>query len=683
MLLTQTSVPAVLDQRSRAIAGVLERLTDAMADMSPQLRKAAAFVLDHPSEVGLASVRELADAAGVKPNTLVRMARATGFDGFDDFRAPFRDDLRMNSFSSRAHWLQELSAGGKLGSLYAEIVNATMTNLQRTFTGVTAEELTTIADAIVASRRTYVIGVGANYALAQNFAYLAGMAVEHVVAVPREGNVPMDTVVRAGAADVVVAMTFEPYRSEVVAAARAAHRQDATIVAITDSHGSPIAIGADYVLLAATDTPQFFPSTLAAAALLETLASFIVADSRKEVVQAIEPIPRTPPTTWRVLERGPMTSTAAHGDASRYTAPQRAMDPSVYLDPAVYEQDVRTVLASSWQYACHASDIPEPGDYVAFDVAGESLFIVRESDGSVGTFFNVCMHRGHLLLDGRGSRRQITCPYHAWAYRLDGTLRRAPHAEGRAGFDANEICLTSVRTEDFHGFLFVNLDDEASSMDEEYPGIREALTAFLPTIDRMRPLERREFVADSNWKIAVENYNECYHCKVAHPSFSKGVVLPDSYSITPVGRCLHHHAESAPDQYYDIDYDASPNAARYASFYLWPLFSFQVYPGPVLNTFCWRPESVDRTPFAREWFTLEGVDSDTVRTVAEEDANTTVAEDLRLVRSVQRGLASRGYRPGPLILDPDMGVNSEHTVAAIKEWYLEGQIVHEAGRGAD
>jgi len=354
-----------------------------------------------------------------------------------------------------------------------------------------------------------------------------------------------------------------------------------------------------------------------------------------------------------------------------YVRPQRAMDPVVYLDPTVFEREQRRVLATTWQFACHSSQLGQPGDYVAFEVAGQSVFTIRDGDGSIRSFYNVCLHRGHELLEGSGSRRLIVCPYHAWSYRLDGTLHKAPHAPGREGFDPAEICLTSIRTEDFHGFVFVNLDLTAPSIDETYPGIREAFGEFLPSVGRMRPLDRRDFVAESNWKVAVENYNECYHCRTAHPSFSKGVVLPDSYTITPIGKCLHHSAESSPRQYYEIDLEASPNADRYSSFYLWPLFTFQVYPGPILNTFCWRPESVDRTPFFRGWYTLDGRDSEVVRTVADEDARTTVAEDLDLVRSVQRGLASRGYRPGPLIIDPEMGVNSEHTVAAIKAWYQE------------
>lgn len=356
---------------------------------------------------------------------------------------------------------------------------------------------------------------------------------------------------------------------------------------------------------------------------------------------------------------------------SPYTTAQKAMDPSVYLDPAVFAREQQTVLATTWQFACHVSALEDVGDYVSFQIGSESLFTVRDADGEIRTFYNVCMHRGHQLVEGSGSRKLIVCPYHAWSYKLDGALNRAPAAEGRPGFDSSAICLTPIQTDNFLGFLFVNLDPEAPSMDETYPGIREAISTFLPSIGRMTPVERRDFVAESNWKVAVENYNECYHCKNVHASFSKGVVLPDSYTIKPIGKCLNHAADSSPDQYYEIDLDASPHAAEYSSFYLWPLFSFQIYPGPILNTFCWRPSAVDSTPFFREWFTLDGEPSDTVAHVAQEDSETTVAEDLDLVRSVQKGLASRGYQPGPLILDPDMGINSEHTVAAIATWYRE------------
>jgi len=286
--MSRTSVPNTTERGE--VAAVLERLGSRMPDLSPQLRKAAAFVLDQPDEVGLASVRDLAEAAGVKPNTMVRMARAAGFSGFEDFREAFRDEMRSRrgGFPDRAEWLQGLSAGGELGALFADIASATLDNVGRMYTATPVEDMRAIADRIVGSRRTYVIGVGANYSLAQGFAYLAGMALDHVVAVPRQGNVPIDSIVRAGPADVVMSMTFTPYRSEVVEATDAARDQGSTIVAITDSHGSPIAVGADHVIIAPSESPGFFPSTLAAGAALEMLASLIVADANRSVVTAID-----------------------------------------------------------------------------------------------------------------------------------------------------------------------------------------------------------------------------------------------------------------------------------------------------------------------------------------------------------------------------------------------------------
>lgn len=139
--------------------------------------------------------------------------------------------------------------------------------------------------------------------------------------------------------------------------------------------------------------------------------------------------------------------------------------------------------------------------------------------------------------------------------------------------------MEDMRTEELLAFYFVNLDSEAPAMDEVSPGVRQAMEDFLLTIRQMAPIERLDLVADSNWKVAVENYNDCYHCATAHKSFSKGVVLPDIYTIKPIGKCLNPQAQSSPQQYYEIDYEASPHAAGYRSCYLWPLFTFQIYPG--------------------------------------------------------------------------------------------------------
>ena len=269
---------------------VLERLAKLSPDLTPQLRKAAQHLLDNANDIAISSVREIASDADVKPNTLVRLGRALGFDGYEDFRRPFREELRQGreSFPDRARWLQSLAKGGRHGGLFSDMAASTMENIEQLFAGTTVSEVKAAADAIVAANTTYVVGVGVLYALAHNFAYLAHMALDSVVAVPRDGLIPIDDLARAEKGDVVLAMTFRPYRREVVEAVFAAAEQGAEVIAVTDSLSSPIARGAARSFIVPTETPQFFTSTIGAAALLETVMAFVVADADPEVIASID-----------------------------------------------------------------------------------------------------------------------------------------------------------------------------------------------------------------------------------------------------------------------------------------------------------------------------------------------------------------------------------------------------------
>ncbi len=282
--MNDTNVP------SSGTAPLLDELVHRLPGLSPQLRKAAQYVIDHPSHVGVSSIREIAEAAAVKPNTLVRMAQAVGFDGFEGFREPFRESLRTGrqSFPDRARWLQSIAKGGRHGGLFSDMAESALENIERMFAGITAREVKTAADRIVAARRTYVVGVGVSYALAHNFAYLARMALTSVIAVPQEGSLPVDDIARAGRKDVVLAMTFEPYRTEVVDAVRVAREQGARTIVITDSRASPVVLASHQAFVVPTETPQFFTSTIAAAAMLETLMAFVVADADADVIANID-----------------------------------------------------------------------------------------------------------------------------------------------------------------------------------------------------------------------------------------------------------------------------------------------------------------------------------------------------------------------------------------------------------
>ena len=269
---------------------VLSRLAEQLADLTPEIRKAASYIIENPNEIGVSSIREIAKAADVKPNTLVRMARSCGFDGYEDFREPFREEIRQGraSFPDRARWLQSLSKGGKLGGLYADMAASAIANIEGSFAATDAVRLKAAADAIVEARATYVLGVGINHMLARNFAYLADMAVDNVLAIPREGSLAIDDAARAGAGDVLLAMTFKPYRAEVVDAVEFARAQNVTIIGISDSPASPIVARSEHGFVVQTDTPQFFPSTVATAALLETLMAFVIADAAPDVIANIQ-----------------------------------------------------------------------------------------------------------------------------------------------------------------------------------------------------------------------------------------------------------------------------------------------------------------------------------------------------------------------------------------------------------
>ena len=347
---------------------------------------------------------------------------------------------------------------------------------------------------------------------------------------------------------------------------------------------------------------------------------------------------------------------------------------SYYYAPGVFELEKRAIFNRTWQYVCHLSRVAEPGRYCVRDIGDQSVVVLRDRGGELRAFHNVCQHRAHRLVEGAGRLgAAIVCPYHNWSYELSGELRLARHSEEVADFDRGTICLSRVRAETFCGFVFVNLDPDAEPMDTWYPGIADALAEYLPDPERLRPVCTREVTERCNWKVSVENYSECYHCRLNHPTFSNGVVEADSYDIVPHGRVLRHVTKSVPVESltYRVDPDSHPHALDYTSWFLWPTFSFQVYPGNVLNTYVWQAVDHRTTRVTRQWFAAEGAEPDLVESLAEQDLRTTVAEDVRLVESVQRGLESGGYRPAPLVIDPAGGVNSEHSIRALYEWLGE------------
>lgn len=269
---------------------VLKRLATELSDLTPEARKAATYVLENPREVGVSTVREIAEAANVKPNTVVRMARQVGFEGYDDFREPFRDAIRRGAadFPDRARWLQDMRKSGDLGGLYANMVQGALRNIEETFAGITSDQLQAAAEAIWSSRNVYTLGVGVNNSNARNFTYLASTGMVQFHAIPRSGSTAIDDLAWADKRDVMIAITSRPYRSEVVEAVRIARDQGITVIGVSDSPASPIIRGSQHGFVVCVDTPQFFPSSVSIIALLETLLSFVISVASDEVVARVD-----------------------------------------------------------------------------------------------------------------------------------------------------------------------------------------------------------------------------------------------------------------------------------------------------------------------------------------------------------------------------------------------------------
>lgn len=269
---------------------ILDRLLENFQNFSPQLRQAAQYIIDNPNEIGVNSMRRLAAAAAVKPNTLVRLAKALDYDSYESFREPFRDQLRRgtDSFPDRARWLQHIGRGGSHGQIYSQMAASAMNNIESLFSTISADDVKAAADAIIEAKTAYLLGLGSCYALINSLYYVGRMALDNLLIVPQQASLPIDDMARIGPGDVLFSATYHPYRRETVEATRMARRNGAFVIAATDSRTSPIAVKADIAFVVPMSTPQFFPSAVGMIALVEALLAFMVAGSDENAVQKIE-----------------------------------------------------------------------------------------------------------------------------------------------------------------------------------------------------------------------------------------------------------------------------------------------------------------------------------------------------------------------------------------------------------
>ncbi len=355
----------------------------------------------------------------------------------------------------------------------------------------------------------------------------------------------------------------------------------------------------------------------------------------------------------------------------------RMLPREAYVDPAVLAWERRTFFAG-WVCVGRSADVAEVGSQRAVAAGSAGVLLTRAEDGVLRAFANTCRHRGHELLPcgSEARKRGIVCPYHAWSYRLDGSLLGAPSFRDVAGFDPDEFGLLALPCHEWHGWVFVDESGLAGDF-AEHVGALEGIVAPYAPAD-LRVLATHEYEIAANWKILVENYQECYHCSMIHPELCQ-VSPPESGANLDlpgdwVGgwMSLRDDAEtmSLDGRSAGVLIEGLAETERRTVMYvaLFPNLLVSLHPDYVM-THRLTPRAADRTHVECAWlFPASAADRDGFDPAYAVDFwDLTNRQDWSACEAVQRGLASEHAVPGPLAPEED-GV--QHFVARVARGYL-------------
>ena len=346
-----------------------------------------------------------------------------------------------------------------------------------------------------------------------------------------------------------------------------------------------------------------------------------------------------------------------------------------YTDPAILDAEKSRIFRRTWQLVgtlntpCGESGesnatkrtIADPESFFTVDVIGEPVVVVRDKQGTLRAFSNVCRHRAGPIAQGSGCKNVFRCGYHGWTYTLDGRLIGTPDVEGVEFFDRSTMGMFPLRLETWEQLIFVNFDPERRAAFRL--SRQNSRTSSRLPIRRLQSVERRDYIIDCNWKVYVDNYLEGYHIPIAHPGLMREIdyanYRTDTYryysqQFAPI-RAMK--PEDAGERFY------APGTGLQEALYFWifPNLMLNVYPDN-LSTNLIVPLSHDKTLTIFEWFFhdahSEKVRERIQRAVAFSDE--VQQEDIELCRSVQRGLNSSTYDRGRYSVKRENGVHHFH-----------------------
>jgi len=328
---------------------------------------------------------------------------------------------------------------------------------------------------------------------------------------------------------------------------------------------------------------------------------------------------------------------------------------SWYNHSEIFEFEKEAIFARHWQLACHVSQVRDPGDMATLEVAGNPLLVVRDKDGNLRAFYNVCRHRGGPLAVKKGTTSVLQCQYHGWTYLLDGSLRGIPQWDRVELFDKKDFGLKPVALECWQGLVFVSLEEGSLNLEEQLNGIS----------NRIDPIDLSVFEYHStasyqircNWKVYVDNYLEGYHIPIVHPELAKLLDYRQYETETREWYSLQHSPfQSDPaDSPYRGSGDLCEGEAYY--YFIFPNIMLNILPGR-LQTNVVRPISETETEVLFHYY-YSDVKSRKARSFIEEDisySDDIQQEDIEICERVQKGLQSRGYDRGRFSVERELGV---------------------------